>query len=91
MFRAAGQTKPRKNISKIGFSWMKETLDFSFFSLYSLRIYSDILLFIFIGTTYVIIFSIRLFSKFFCRLELIFCFTNPDYHLIRTTAQTNPD
>jgi hypothetical protein len=30
--------KPRKKISKIGFSWMKETLDFSFLSFYSYQI-----------------------------------------------------
>jgi hypothetical protein len=31
VLRAAGETETtQENISKIGFSWMKETLDFSF-------------------------------------------------------------
>jgi hypothetical protein len=32
------RVKPRKKISKIGFSWMKETLDFSFLSSYGFQI-----------------------------------------------------
>jgi hypothetical protein len=30
VLRAAGQTEPGKKISKIGSSWIKETLDFIF-------------------------------------------------------------
>jgi hypothetical protein len=45
---------------------------------------SHILLFIFIGTTYIIKFSIYLCSKpFLSLIRATFCFTNPDYGLIR--------
>jgi hypothetical protein len=40
-------------------------------------------LFIFITTTYIIKFSMYLFSKFFLSFMLMFCFINLDYRLIR--------
>jgi hypothetical protein len=45
-----------------------------------------IFLFIFISTTYIIKFSICLYSEFFfLSFKSVFCFTNTDYLLIRTT------
>jgi hypothetical protein len=52
------------------------------------RLYSNILLFIFISTTYIIKLSIYLCSKFFfLSFRTTFCFTNPDYRLIRMAPQ----
>jgi hypothetical protein len=44
-------------------------------------------LFIFISAMYIIKFSTYLFPKSFLSFRATFCFTNPDYRLIRTTPQ----
>jgi hypothetical protein len=49
------------------------------------EIAAPIFLFMFITTSYIIKFSIYLFSKFLSH-RAIFCFINPDYHLTRTTT-----
>jgi hypothetical protein len=79
--------KPCKKISKIGFRWMKETLYFSFWQ--SKKLLQWYVLSIFVSTTYIITFSIYLFSKFFflC-VQDYFCFINQGYRLIRMTSPT---
>jgi hypothetical protein len=50
--------------------------------------HSDIV-FIFISTTYIIKFSIYLFSKFFFSFRASFCSINPDYRSIKMTSPPN--
>jgi hypothetical protein len=76
--------KPCKNISKIGLSWMKETLDFSFwqrnrllkwYGIYLLSLKLIILL------HFLLIFSLNVLC-----FKANFCFINPDYTLNYTSS-----
>jgi hypothetical protein len=70
---AAGETKTCKKISKIGLSWMKETGFQLLGFLQFLNKGSEVIfLFIFMSTTYIINFSIYLFSNFFYHVGLSF-------------------
>jgi hypothetical protein len=63
--------KPRKKTCKIGLSWLKGTLDFSFWQRNKL-LQCYFLSFIFFSATYIITFL------FFFYFRAIFCFINPD-------------
>jgi hypothetical protein len=60
---AAGETENTQETIKIGLSWMKETLDFSFSQ--RKKLLQRYYLAIFISTIYIIKFFIYLFSNFF--------------------------
>jgi hypothetical protein len=84
VLRAAGETETmQENIQ----DWLElDEKDTGFQLLTGRNCCSDIFLFIFISTTYIIKFPIYLFSDFFLSFRAIFCFINLANRLIQMAS-----
>jgi hypothetical protein len=79
VLKAAGETETTQKISKIGFSWMKETLDSRFlsFNRFLNKCSTAIYFFIYFHQYILLNFPFICVLSFFLSFSAIFCFINP--------------